>query len=133
MNDNFVNNQVRLRSFSIDEKSGQIDETTLGGTKHDSGKPDLSLVPRSTLNAIAEALMYGEAKYQRYNYLRGFDSHRLIAATLRHLVAWQDGEDLDTESNLSHLSHALASLSMLVHCKEYGSLTDTRLGVKNAK
>jgi hypothetical protein len=27
----------------IDEKSGTI--TTIGGTKYDSGKPDLSLVP----------------------------------------------------------------------------------------
>lgn len=97
-----------------------------GGTKHDSGKPDLSLVPRVLMEATAQALMFGENKYGRYNYLRGFPNHRLIAACLRHLTAYQDGEDLDPESNLPHLSHAVACLAMLMHCAQVGTLTDTR-------
>lgn len=97
-----------------------------GGTKHDTGKPDLSLLPKPALEAMAEALMYGEKKYGRYNYTKGFDSHRLFAAIQRHLLAWQDGETNDPESGLSHLSHALASLAMLIHCKDLGTLVDTR-------
>lgn len=99
---------------------------SLGGTKHDSGKPDLSLVPRVLIEAVAQALQFGEGKYGRYNYLKGFDSHRLIAACLRHLIAYQDGENLDPESNLPHLSHAVACLAMLMHCQQVGTLKDTR-------
>ena len=108
----------------IDEKTGQV--TTVGGTKHDSGKPDLSLVPRVALEEIAKALMHGEKKYGRYNYLKGFDSNRLIAATLRHVYAWNSGEDNDPESGLSHVAHALAGLSMLLDCQRVGTLTDGR-------
>ena len=35
----------------------------LGGTKHDQGKPDLTLMPIAALNEISKAFMYGEAKY----------------------------------------------------------------------
>lgn len=120
----------------IDEKSGRIDEETkewlsaslapVGGTKHDTGKPDLSLVPLVAIEQIAKALMYGEKKYGRYNYLKGFDSNRLIAASLRHVTAWNSGEDNDPESGLSHLAHALAGLSMLLDCQRVGTLTDGR-------
>lgn len=108
----------------IDEKTGHV--ITVGGTKHDSGKPDLSLVPRVALEEIAKALMHGEKKYGRYNFLKGFDSNRLIAATLRHVYAWNSGEDNDPESGLSHIAHALAGLSMLLDCQRVGTLTDGR-------
>ena len=97
-----------------------------GGTKHDTGKPDLSLCPKVALEIMARAFMYGEKKYHRYNYLKGFDSHRLIGAALRHLTAWQEGQDEDPESGLNHLGHALASIAMLLDCADKGSLTDTR-------
>ena len=99
---------------------------TLGGTKHDSGKPDLSLVPRVLIEEAAKALMFGEAKYGRYNFRKGFDSHRLVAAALRHLLAYQDGEDNDSESNLTHLAHAAACIGMILQCDKDGTLKDTR-------
>lgn len=113
---------------TIDEKTGRIEQFTFnpGGTKHDTGKPDLSLVPRVAVEEIAKALTYGEKKYERYNYLKGFNSNRLIAASLRHITAWQDGEEVDAESGLSHMAHALACLSMLLHCKSIGTLVDGR-------
>jgi len=127
MSDYVVDDKVRVNGVQyncIDEKSGQV--TTIGGTKNDSDKPDLSLVPRVAIEQIAKALMYGERKYHRFNYLKGFNSNRLIAATLRHVLAWQDGEDCDPESGLSHLAHALAGLSMLLDCQRVGTLTDGR-------
>jgi hypothetical protein len=138
MSDYVVDDKVRVNGeiYHIDEKSGAIDRHTVewmdaplgpvGGTKNDSDKPDLSLVPLAAIEQIAKALMYGERKYHRYNYLKGFNSNRLIAATLRHVLAWQNGEDLDPESGLSHLAHALAGLSMLLDCQRVGTLTDGR-------
>jgi hypothetical protein len=97
------------------------------GTKHDTGKPDLSLIARVAIEAEAKALMFGEKKYGRYNYTAGFEASRLTAACLRHVLAWQDGEDTDSESGLHHLAHARACLGMLLHCEELGTLTDNRL------
>lgn len=97
-----------------------------GGTKHDQGKPDLSLVPTIALELEARALMFGEGKYGRYNYTQGFEVSRLLAAALRHILAYRDNQDHDPESGLHHLGHARACLAMLLHCEQLGTLRDNR-------
>lgn len=104
-----------------------------GGKKYDQSKPDLSLIPRPALEQMAYAFMHGEVKYGRYNYCAGFDSHRLLAAAFRHLTQWQSGEDLDSESGYSHLGHALASIAMLLHIQELGTMRDTRYRKEETK
>lgn len=99
-----------------------------GGKKFDNGKADLSLIPLSAMEEEAYAFMLGEQKYGRYNYCEGLESHRLVAAALRHILQYQNGEDLDSESGRSHLGHARACLAMLIHCERIGTLKDTRRG-----
>jgi hypothetical protein len=94
--------------------------------KFDGAKPDLSLCPTAALEEMARAFMHGEKKYGRDNYRGGMASHRFIAAAMRHLLAWRDGEDSDPESGYSHLGHALASIAMLLECRRIGTLVDTR-------
>jgi Domain of unknown function (DUF5664) len=84
-----------------------------GGIKADSLKPDLSLIPTDAIWGTAAALSYGANKYARHNFRKGIAYSRLVAATMRHLTAWNEGEELDSESGLSHLDHAMASLAML--------------------
>lgn len=102
------------------------DTIVVQGKKFDSGKPDLSLIPLIAQEQEAYAFMLGEKKYGRYNYCAGLDSHRLIAAALRHISQWQNGEEQDSESGYSHLGHARACLAMLLHCQQLGTLKDTR-------
>jgi hypothetical protein len=83
------------------------------GLKYDNGKPRLSLIPKEALWGMAQALTYGAQKYAADNYKLGIEYRRLADATLRHLTAWLDGEELDPESGLSHLDHAMASMAML--------------------
>lgn len=85
------------------------------GTKSDEGKADLSLLPKAGLDSAARAFMFGSKKYERDNWKKGISNERLIAALLRHLTAWNDGELVDSESGLSHLDHAGATLMMLQH------------------
>ncbi len=101
----------------------------MSGIKHDGEKIDLSLTPKAAIEAMDQAFMYGQRKYGRDNYKQGMESHRFIAAALRHIFAWQDGEELDPESGYSHLGHALASIGMLLECQRLGSLKDTRYAV----
>lgn len=82
--------------------------------KHDEAKPDYSLLTRAMLEPMVKAFMHGEKKYSRGNFRGGFVNTRLSAAALRHIMAWNDGEDLDPESGVSHLGHALAALGMLL-------------------
>lgn len=96
------------------------------GVKHDQNKPDLSLLPKEFLEEVAKAFMHGEKKYARYNYLAGMDWHRVIASAFRHLSAFNEGEDLDTESGNNHLAHAGACIAMLLVYYKRGIGKDTR-------
>lgn len=101
--------------------------------KNDQTKAQLSLIPLSALEAEAAAFTYGAEKYGRYNYTAGFTYSRLIDAALRHILAFNKGEDLDPESGLSHLGHARASLSMLIECMNLGTATDNRFKKEETK
>ena len=59
------------------------------------------------------ALDYGAEKYEHYNYYKGHSVNQLVAACMRHVLQFKDGEDLDPESGISHLGHAMACLLML--------------------
>jgi hypothetical protein len=104
-------------------KSGGKD---VAASKNDSQKPDFSLIPKVAMVKEAEALMVGAKKYGRYNYTKGHRASQLVAAMLRHIYAWQDGEELDTEDGQHHLGSVKACVSMLLHQQELGSLIDDR-------
>jgi len=93
----------------------KLDNTPPLGTKHDSGKPRISLVPPEAILEMATALTYGASKYGTDNFKAGLSYRRLLDATMRHLLSFSAGEDIDAESGNSHVSHALASLAMLVY------------------
>lgn len=94
-------------------------------TKNDKGKPPISLIPRSAIEAEARVLAVGAEKYGRYNWQRGMNWSRFIDAALRHIFAFADGENYDTGAEGSqelHLANARACLGFLIeyHEKELG-------------
>lgn len=96
-------------------KGGSMAESTvLGGTKHDQGKPRMDLLPKELLEEVAKVLTFGAEKYDAHNWRGGMDWSRLIGACQRHLIAWNDGEDTDEESGLSHLAHAGCCIAFLL-------------------
>lgn len=76
------------------------------GIKHDQGKPPMSLLPMGALKEVAKVMDFGAKKYGRHNYKNGMDWSRLLDANLRHLSSFIEGEDLDPETQLSHIAHA---------------------------
>lgn len=103
-----------------------LKEQKLEGRKDDQEKPDLSLLPREFLEEVAKAFMHGEKKYGRYNYRAGLNWHRLIAAAMRHITAFNEGENMDVESGHSHLGHAGACIAMLLVYQQNTLGKDTR-------
>ena len=90
-------------------------------------KTRLSLVPPASLIYQAIAMQDGSKKYGPYNWR----ANKVIAsiyvdATLRHLLAWWDGENNAQDSGHPHLAHALASIGILVDAIETGNLIDDR-------
>jgi len=77
----------------------------LSGTKHDQEKPRTDLLPSAPLIEIAKVFTFGAKKYDAHNWRGGLQQSRLIGAALRHLLAYNDGEDLDPETGLPHLAH----------------------------
>lgn len=85
--------------------------------KNDCGKADMALLPTVALEQTAYAMMDGEGKYGRYNYLEkgGMNWTKLISAANRHIGAFNNGEDFAKDSGVHHLGHAAANLMMLLH------------------
>lgn len=103
-----------------------IQATGRAGVKHDSGKPQLGLIPREALNHEAAAFAFGAKKYGKNNFKGGMDWSRLIDASLRHITAFASKEDIDKESNSHHLGNARACLAILLYYIENNVGNDNR-------
>lgn len=90
--------------------TSQTTECQESGTKNDQNKPDLSLLSSLWVTAVGAVLSFGKRKYAAHNWRKGFAISRPLAASLRHIFAFLQGEDLDPESGLPHLAHASCSL-----------------------
>ena len=96
-------------------------------TRFGALKPNLSLVPPAAIIYQALALQDGANKYGPYNWRKNdVSANTYIAAAMRHISQYLDGEDLDPSSGYPHLAHALASLSVLVDAIENNNLIDDR-------
>lgn len=87
---------------------------TTGAAKESIGKAPLSLVPAELMLGAARAFDFGAKKYSPHNWRKGIPASKLYDAMQRHLVAWNEGEDIADDSKLDHLDHAAACLAMLM-------------------
>lgn len=86
----------------------------LAGRKYDGGKVPYHLVKWPFIAGLATVLGYGAAKYGPGNWENLPNARpRYFAATLRHLIAWWLGEELDPESGLPHLHHVACNVMFL--------------------
>jgi hypothetical protein len=93
---------------------GDVNSTEKGsGARYNGGKPDMSLIPMCTLEDEARVWEYGKRKYAAWNWAKGMDWSVPFACAMRHMAAWQRGEENDPESGLPHLAHAMCNLRML--------------------
>lgn len=98
-----------------------------GGVKYDQDKPEWSLLPiKPCLEGVIRVLMYGAKKYTRDNWRTGMSWSRVLDATKRHILAWEEGENLDADTKLNHIDHALCELLFLRYYIEHELGTDDR-------
>lgn len=96
------------------------------GVKYDDDKPRMDLIPPDVEEALGKVLTYGAQKYEDRNWELGMDWGRVYAAARRHLNAYWSGENIDPESNLPHIDHALCCIVFLSAYQKRNVGQDTR-------
>jgi hypothetical protein len=85
------------------------------GIKFDTDKPRMELLPLDTLEEVAKVLTFGAKKYKPDNWKIVPEAEdRYTGALLRHLTAWRNGEEKDSETGLSHLAHLACNAIFLL-------------------
>jgi hypothetical protein len=113
----------------LDLPSGvSADFKNTGGMKYDAGKTRWDLLPRWPLYAASQVFAYGAKKYRPWNWTLGMSYSQAQRAVMGHLLDWADGEDLDPESNMPHLWHALTMLMILLDMTHNHRELDDRRG-----
>lgn len=95
--------------------------------KEGQKKAPLHLLTPASLIHEAYAMQHGADKYGAFNWREhSVLASVYIAACMRHLLAWQDGETTAEDSGVHHLGHAKAGLGILLDALENGKMIDDR-------
>jgi hypothetical protein len=90
-------------------------------------KAPMSMVSAPVLLEVGVAMKEGACKYGRHNYrVIGVMGSVYYDATMRHMMSWWEGEDVDPDSGLSHITKAIASLVVLRDAMIQGKFNDDR-------
>ncbi len=77
-------------------------------------KAPISTVPGNVIAELGVAMLEGASKYGRHNYrATGVRASVYYDAAMRHLIAWWEGEDIDPDSGVSHITKLLACMTVL--------------------
>jgi hypothetical protein len=108
---------IRMKMMSKAQQNSEVtilDDEPVRGFKNDSGKIRFDLLPPKAIEALAEVYTMGAVKYPARNWEAGIEYGRVYAAVQRHLHAFWSGQDLDEESALPHLAHAMWGMATLL-------------------
>ena len=86
--------------------------------KADEGKLQWSLMPFEQLEDVVRVLMNGAKKYSRDNWKKCDDVNRYKDSLMRHVTAYIEGQQFDTEpggDNLHHLAHAICNCLFILY------------------
>jgi len=90
-------------------------------------KVPLHCVPCGPLLELGLAMMEGGRKYGTHNYRAiGTRASTYYNAAMRHLIAWWEGEDIDSDSGVHHLIKAAACIFVVRDSMLMGNYEDDR-------
>jgi hypothetical protein len=101
--------------YTSDAEVRVVNETT-GGAKGQKAE-QWNLLPWLALAEVARLYAFGATKYEPHNWQRGYDWDLSFDSLLRHAFAFWGGENIDDETQCSHLAsvvfHALALMTFV--------------------
>lgn len=109
-----VSERLPQETGRLNEYEELSKEKTDQAVKADSGKPQLTLVPRQILFDIARVREYGTEKYGDPDNWKQVEIQRYRDAAFRHFMAYlDDPQGNDEESGLPHLAHLACNIAFL--------------------
>lgn len=103
------------------------------GTKYNSGKPKMSLIPSRAEIEEAYVWTMGESKYGKYNWTKGIPFSEILDALHRHYTAYKSGQTVDPESGRTHMAHIRCCAAMLIEFEQTRPDLDDRIKKKDLK
>lgn len=106
----------------------QVGLTKADGTvmRYNGGKNRLDLVPMKWMEGLGSVVTFGANKYRPNGWRDGMPWNNTLGSALRHIAAWQNGEELDSDSGLPHLLHAATNLMFIYTYQQEGIGEDDR-------
>lgn len=90
-------------------------------------KAPLSVLPMQVVYEAALGMYEGALKYGAFNYrLAGVRASVYYDAVERHLNQWWEGEDIDPDSGLNHITKAITTLMVMRDAMLNDKFTDDR-------
>jgi hypothetical protein len=125
---------MKRKSMATEDERFVFGKDPLSSGEHDpnralhfsEGKSGVDQIPAEVLLEWGDVFTYGEKKYERDNWLQGNDWHEFYASAMRHMLSFWKSEDIDPESGLPHLSHAIWNLGALRFFQIHGLGEDDR-------
>lgn len=103
------------------------------GLRYNKSKPQWSLVPQSALIPMVRVLEFGAEKYSPYNWMNGLSVKEICESMKRHLDSFMEGENDDSESQLSHIGHIQCNAMFLSWMMENRPDLDDRVVISQFK
>lgn len=112
---NVVRQNPSYYGLTINEVVKKSQTATTGGRKFDGNKPQYGLLPPKALKETVKVLTLGAIKYEPDNWKIVPEAQsRYFDALMRHLWDWKTGEQLDPETGINHLAHAMCNILFLL-------------------
>lgn len=88
-------------------------------------KVPLEYLVYSVLKNDALCHKHGADKYGKLNWrITGIKKSTYIAAIMRHLLAYESGEEIDSDSGLPHLTHIRACCAVILDSQLHSEVID---------
>lgn len=122
-----MSNNPDFKGLTLGNQSEEMTVSSTGSLRQNSGKPRPTLIDPEFIMGLAEVLKYGGNKYgDPLNWMKGNDYTVPLDSAIRHLMAYQKGENFDKESNLHHLLHVATNIMFLYYYDRHFKEGDNR-------
>lgn len=114
--------RAQIAAFAADQKATNPKDA-VGTLKF----RQFACVPMTVMNEVGIGMLEGARKYGRHNYrVAGVAASVYVDAAIGHIMQWWEGEDIDADSGLSHITKAMCSLVVLRDAMIQDMLNDDR-------